>query len=165
MIRRATEADLPRLTAIYASAREYMRTHGNPDQWRDGYPREALLRRDIAQGTLYAMAREDGSLFGAFVLVGGEDPTYRVIEGGSWASGVPYGTIHRIAGDGSERGVFRRAVEFARTRYDHLRVDTHEANLTMQRAILREGFVYRGIIYQPDGSPRYAYDWTAWNSI
>ena len=159
MIRRATEADLPRLLEIYATARAYMRAHGNPGQWTGGYPQEGLLRGDIARGTLYAMTREDGGLCGGFVLVEGADPTYAVIEGGPWASDAPYATIHRIASDGSERGVFHRAVAFARTLHDHLRVDTHEDNLTMQRAILREGFVFRGVIYQPDGSPRLAYDW------
>ena len=44
-------------------------------------------------------------------------------------------------------------------RIDHLRVDTHESNLTMRHAVEKCGFQYRGIIYEPDGTPRLAYDW------
>ena len=37
-IRKATMNDLPDILAIYAYAREYMKEHGNPDQWKDNYP-------------------------------------------------------------------------------------------------------------------------------
>ena len=37
-IRKAAMNDLPDILAIYAYAREYMKEHGNPDQWKDNYP-------------------------------------------------------------------------------------------------------------------------------
>lgn len=158
MIRRATEADLPRLAEIYDAARAYMRAEGNDQQWVNGYPSPAQLRADMAGGWLYAMTSDDGRIYGAFALVDADEPSYRVIEG-AWASDAPYAAIHRIASDGSARGVMRQAVAFARRTYDHLRVDTHALNRTMQRAILREGFAYRGVIHLEDGAPRLAYDW------
>lgn len=32
-IRKSTEQDFKRIMEIYALAREYMKTHGNPNQW------------------------------------------------------------------------------------------------------------------------------------
>ena len=32
-IRKSTEQDFPRMMEIYAFAREYMKQHGNPNQW------------------------------------------------------------------------------------------------------------------------------------
>ena len=82
-----------------------------------------------------------------------------MVEGGSWKSDRPYGTIHRIASDGSKRAVFKECIEYARETYNHLRVDTHEDNGPMQKVILENGFTYQGIIYIEDGTPRLAYEW------
>ena len=68
-----------------------------------------------------------------------------------------YGTIHRIAGDGSG-GILKTAVAFAKRRISHVRIDTHEDNYVMQKAVTKQGFEKRGIIYIADGSPRLAYD-------
>jgi len=156
MIRLAKPGDLPRLLEIYDAGRAFMRATGNMTQWAGGYPDEETLRDDIARGNLYAM-EDDGKIYAVFALIGGEDPTYGVIDG-AWHSDTPYGTIHRIAGDGTHRGVLAEAVRFAEAQYDHLRVDTHADNLPMQRAIAGCGFSYAGVIYLADGDPRRAYD-------
>ena len=156
MIRLANETDLPHILEIYAVAKEFMHTHGNPNQWNGAYPDEATLLADIQKGQLYVMD-EDG-IYGCFALIGGDDPTYAHIDG-AWASDTPYGTIHRIAGSRTKKGVFAECVRFARTRFDHLRVDTHADNLPMQGAVTKEGFEHRGTIYLSDGAPRLAYEW------
>ena len=84
------------------------------------------------------------------------DPTYAVIDG-AWHSDRPYGTIHRIASDGSG-GILGTAVAFGKSRTDYLRIDTHEDNKVMQHAIEKLGFRRCGIIHLSDGSPRIAYD-------
>ncbi len=157
MIRLATINDMERMLEIYACAKVFMRENGNPEQWNGAYPDVDTLLSDIEKRQLYVM-EENGHLYGCFALIGGEDPTYAYIEG-KWRSDTPYGTIHRIASDGSRRGVFHQCVTFARETYDHLRVDTHEDNVTMQCAAQRNGFRYTGIIYLEDGSPRLAYEW------
>lgn len=157
MIRPATEHDLPRLLEIYASAKHFMHTHGNPTQWNGSYPDEETLRNDVKHGQLFVQTDEEG-IYACFALIGGEDPTYGYIEG-EWRSSSPYGTIHRIASSRRKRGVFAECTAFARTRYDHLRVDTHADNLPMQGAVQKEGFSFAGIIYLADGSPRRAYEW------
>ena len=93
----------------------------------------------------------------AFALVPGEDPTYAVIDG-AWGSDAPYATIHRLASDGTCRGVFAAAINWAAARQPHLRIDTHADNHIMQTLITRAGFDYCGTITVADGSPRLAYE-------
>ena len=159
MIRTATENDMERILEIYDSAKEFMHNGGNPNQWNGAYPDRETLASDIARGNLFVMC-EQGITYGVFALIGGDDPTYARIDG-SWRSQSPYGTIHRIAGDGTRRGVMKECFDFARLEFSHLRVDTHEDNKPMQAAVKKCGFEYAGIIYLADGSPRLAYDWLA----
>lgn len=158
MIRPATLQDLPRLLDIYTTARAFMRAHGNMNQWDGPYPDEATLREDIALRQLYVI-EQDNTVHGCFALIGGIEPTYHNIEDGQWQSDRPYGTIHRIASDGTQRGMFDACATFASRRYDHLRVDTHADNYPMQGAVQKFGFAYQGVIHLEDGSPRMAYAW------
>ena len=156
-IRRAEAEDLDRIMQIYDHARRFMEDNGNGTQWTGGYPSEELLRNDIAEGQLYIMANDRG-IHGVFAFIIGRDETYDVIEDGQWMSDTEYGTIHRIAGDGTVRGLMRTAVTFCRSRISHLRIDTHENNHVMQHLIGKTGFRRCGIIYIADGTPRIAYE-------
>ncbi len=157
MIRLATHADLPELHRIYAAARAFMKANGNPNQWKDGHPSDAFLTADIANGILY-VAEDDGVPYGAFVLAEGPDPTYSRIDGEGWRSQKPYGVIHKVASDGTHRGFLHMVVSYAKERYSHLRIDTHEHNLPMQNGLAKEGFAHRGTIYLQNGDPRLAFD-------
>ena len=54
------EEDLPAVMTILHQAQAYFKAHGI-DQWQDGYPDEATLRRDIQNGTAYvAELHDDG---------------------------------------------------------------------------------------------------------
>ena len=154
-IRQAVSEDLPRILSIYAYARGFMAENGNPNQWGKTNPPESQLVRDIEEGTLYVL--EQDGIHGVFYFGLGEDPTYREIVEGSWMTDTPYGTIHRIAGDGSG-GVVAAAVAFAKKTIAHLRIDTHHDNTVMQHVLEKQGFSRRGIIYIADGSPRIAYE-------
>ena len=123
-----------------------------------GGHRIGQLEQDVAEGNLYVVTAEE-TIHGVFFFLIGPDPTYSYIENGAWHADRPYGTIHRIAGDGSG-GILHTAVEFGKQRTDYLRIDTHEDNIVMQRAVEKQGFRRCGIIYQADGSPRIAYDLT-----
>lgn len=158
MIRTATLQDLPRLLEIYTAARAFMRAHGNLHQWDGSYPDAPTLQEDIARQQLYVV-ETDSYIHGCFALIGGIEPTYHCIEGGNWRSDAPYGTIHRIASDGTEKGIFDQCAWFASQYFDHLRVDTHADNYPMQGAVEKFGFVYCGVIHLADGSPRMAYEW------
>lgn len=156
-IRPAVSSDLDRILEIYEIGKAFMRASGNHAQWINGYPFPDLLEDDIAAGNLYVVT-EDSAICGVFAFILGDDPTYAVIENGSWRSGSPYGTIHRIASDGSG-GILAAALTFARGIISHIRVDTHADNLPMQHQVEKFGFSRRGIIYVEDGTPRVAYDW------
>ncbi len=159
MILKATKEHLPQILDIYRTAREYMRTHGNPTQWGDNYPGEALVLSDIQNGNLYALTADDGHICACFGIFAGDDPTYAKIDG-AWGDSSPYAAVHRVASDGSRRGVFREIFEYVSAKHSHIRIDTHENNITMQKAILSCGFAHCGTIYVADGSPRLAYEWS-----
>ena len=154
-VRIAKMEDLPRIEEIYACARAFMAKTGNPTQWGKTEPRVSQLKTDIAEKKLYVI--ESDGIHGVFFFTIGVDPTYAVIEDGSWLSDAPYGTIHRIAGDGSG-GIVGTAVAFAKTKIQHLRIDTHRDNKVMQHVVEKQGFSCRGIIHVADGSPRLAYE-------
>lgn len=155
-IRTAGQEDLPRIEEIFAYARAFMAQTGNPNQWGKTNPPTAQLKADIAEQKLFVVTDESG-IHGVFFFSLGDDPTYAVIEDGTWASDKPYGTIHRIAGDGSG-GVFRAALRFCRARISHLRIDTHRDNKVMRHVVEKHGFQRRGVIHIADGSPRIAYE-------
>lgn len=155
-IRKAKWQDLPRIEAIYAYARNFMEETGNPHQWGKTTPATSQLEDDIRKGDLYVLISEN-VIHGVFYFYIGEDPTYGVIEDGQWRSDTPYGTIHRIAGDGSG-GILAAAIAFGKTKINHIRIDTHHDNKIMQKAVAKQGFRRSGIIYLANGDPRIAYD-------
>ncbi|HHU05480.1 MAG TPA: GNAT family N-acetyltransferase [Clostridiales bacterium] len=154
-IRRATMNDLNRMLEIYELARKQMRLNGNPNQWKN-YPSKELLEEDIKSGISYVI-ESDSKVIGTFVFIIGKDPTYRVIEKGSWLNSEPYGTIHRIASDGTHKGLFKLVEEYCSQQIDNIRIDTHEDNKIMRYILEKSGFLKCGIIYTYDGSPRIAY--------
>ena len=160
IIRRAEERDLASILRVYETAREYMRQSGNPDQWGTDKPQRKLLEDDIKKGELFVGESEEGEIHFVFAFILGADPTYSYIEDGEWLSDEPYGTIHRIASDGTQTGVVKMAVEYCRKTILNLRIDTHEKNKTMQHVVEKLGFIRCGIIYLEDGSPRIAYQLT-----
>ena len=156
MIRTATAADMPSLRQVYAAARRFMADTGNPHQWGDSKPAESQLEADIRRGQLY-VEEIDGRVCAAFALVMGDDPTYAYIEG-AWRDGTPYGTLHRVASDGTHPAFFTRCVDFSSEKIAHLRIDTHRDNRVMRHLIETHGFTYCGIIYLENGDPRLAFE-------
>lgn len=161
MIRLAKRNEIKRILEIYSIAKDFMSKSGNPTQWNGNYPDEETLFDDIKNNQLFVITDDNSNdICGCFALIDGDDPTYEFIDG-QWKSDTAYGTIHRIASDGTKKGIFDECVRFARTKYNHLQVDTHENNKPMQHVILKNNFEYTGIIYLEDGSPRKAYEWIA----
>ncbi len=160
MIRKAKKEELAEIMALYRAAQKFMADHGNPTQWGTFHPTLSMLEEDVELGRLFIVDRE-GELSGVFMFEIGEDPSYLVIEKGTWMDDSPYGVIHRIAAKTGAKGVVREAMEFALTQIGHLRIDTHENNKIMQHVLQKNGFEYRGVIYVYDGTPRDAYEYIA----
>ena len=157
-IRPTEEADLPRVMVMYAIDRSYMRQTGNASQWGTDYPPESLIREEIAAGHSFGCENDAGKPVGTFCFIIGEDPTYHEIFGGEWLDeGEEYGTVHRIASSGEEKGVGDACIRWCLARHPNIRVDTHRDNRAMQHIIEKLGFSYRGIIHVEDGSERLAY--------
>ena len=91
MIRPAVQNDFSSIMAIYAYARSFMQETGNPNQWGNHFPPEALIRNRIRDRQLFVL-EEGGVLHGVFAFIIGEDPTYLHIDDGSWLSDAPPST-------------------------------------------------------------------------
>ena len=92
-----------------------------------------------------------------FALLPSPEPTYSYIDG-AWLTDEPYGVIHRMASYPEVHGIFSAIIDYAASRYSHLRIDTHRDNRIMQHLIEKHGFTYCGIIWLQDGTERLAYE-------
>ena len=162
-IRKTTAADFERVMQIYSFARDFMAMNGNPDQWGPtNWPPEELIEKDIERGCSY-VCLYGSRIVGTFFYNHGEDiePTYRHIEDGAWLDSSPYGVVHRIASDGSVKGVGTFCLMWAYAMSGHLRIDTHPDNSVMQVLLQKCGFRQCGIIYvEEDSFPRLAFEKT-----
>ena len=159
-IRPTTESDIDLVLQMYDHSRSVMRADGNTVQW-EGYPLREDVEEDIRRGVSFLI--DD---IGTFALVPGIEPTYGYIDHGRWIdTESPYSTLHRLAAMPGTNGIADIAFRYAKSQADHLRVDTHASNRPMRHILEKEGFVYCGIIYMPDGSPRVAYEWWRYDSV
>ncbi len=124
-------AELEAVFALYRAAIDDMRARGL-EQWTWGrYPREEILREDVALGRLYRLDAE-GTLAAVFALCLGQGPEYKGVP---WRYGVNPACLHRVvlqpglAGHGYGRAVVTFAMEEGvRLGCDCLRVDTYAQN-------------------------------------
>lgn len=156
-IRKAEVNDLNEIMMIYAYARKRMKENGNPTQWGEDYPQTALIAEDIQLGQCFVGVDENDNIHLVFAFIIGEDPTYALIEEGNWLDDELYGTIHRLASDGTYKGSFSKCMQFCTEKINNLRADTHHDNKIMQHLLIKNGFKQCGIIYVKDGSKRLAY--------
>lgn len=162
LIRKAKESEIETICGIYEQGRAFMRGAGNEKQWVNGYPGREDVMKDLADGTLYVLC--DGEEIACvFCCMTREEPTYGEIFDGEWKRGGDYATVHRIAtADGYRgRGMSGLCFDFALSLCGSVRADTHRDNIPMQKALLKNGFEYCGIIYLQNGDERLAYQRTA----
>lgn len=157
IIRNAAEDDIPAITDIFCHARSYMKENGNPTQWGPDYPGIEVVKRDIQNGNCYVF-EDENEIVGTFSFIMGEEPTYQIIEQGGWHDHQPYGTIHRLAGNGKRKGLAKACFDFCKKKIGYLRIDTHADNKPMQAAIQKAGFQKCGIIFVENGTERIAFD-------
>lgn len=163
-IRLAEAKDLPKITALYDSAKELLRSRGI-DQWQNGYPNAESAAADIRGGESYVL-EEEGEVVGTAYIGFGTEPTYDKIVKGAWKCAPErYAFLHRVAvssaysGRGLALQFFHEAEKLCREKgVTVLRCDTHRQNLAMQKTLERSGFAYCGIIYLEDGAERFGYE-------
>lgn len=162
-LRRAEREDVPEIARLYDLAREGLKAAG-VDQWQNGYPNGEDALKDIEAGHGYVLT-EGGRVAAFACLAFGVEPTYNVIEQGSWQGQGDYGFLHRIAVDPEMKGrgaaglLFDELKRQARERgVKIIRGDTHRDNLPMQRVMAKNGLELRGVIHVEDGAERLAYE-------
>ena len=116
-----------------------------------------MIRKDIQEGYFYVA--EDKEIELAFHFHLGEEPNYKEIYKGTWHRNEAYGVIHRVVSSGKIPGLAQLCFQFCKEQHPYLRIDTHENNQVMQRAIQRFGFQYCGEVIVGDGTKRLAYDY------
>ena len=159
-IRKAQIEDIEDIINIFHSARRYMRANNNYSQWSDEYPGEKDIVKDINNGNSFIGIDSNGEKVMTFAFILGEDPTYKIIKDGNWINDEPYGTIHRIASNGKSKGCLKEACYYCFKITDNIRIDTHENNFPMLKALQNLGFTKCGVIICRDGSPRIAFQKT-----
>lgn len=157
----ATQEDLPVCLEILDSGRAFQRAQGFT-QWRDGYPAEQDVLRDIQNGGAHLLTVDNAPAAYVFIGLYG-DPAYPAING-AWRFDEPYGVLHRVAISTDYRGIgladilFSLSGDLVKEQGFHiLRIDTHEDNKRMQHVLTKNGFSYCGTVLQ-NGEPRLAYD-------
>lgn len=156
-IRKAVSEDIDQLMMIFDKARNFMIQTGNVSQWINGYPQRELIETEIEKGHCFVYVDETQKVIATFCFIQGPDPTYDIIENGKWLSDKPYYVIHRLASDGSCKGIATACINWCLSHTDCLRADTHADNKVMQHLLEKNGFKRCGIIYVSNGTPRIAY--------
>ena len=163
-IRPSCEADIETMLHMFDHSRSLMRAAGNTVQWT-GYPTANDLRKDIRRDASY-IVEQDGIPVGTFALVPSIEPTYGVIDHGRWIDTLsPYATVHRVAKVEGVGGIAAAVFRYAKEHHSHLRADTHVSNRAMRHLLEKQGFVYCGIVYMNDGTPRLAYEWWRYDEV
>lgn len=157
MIRYATIQDLDILDEIYDTARKFMVSHNNPNQWNDGHPNHEDLAIDIQKNQLYVIEINQ-QIQASFVLFEHEDPTYQYIEG-AWLNDHEYVVVHKVATRNLIRGMGTQILDYAKSKQKDVRIDTHEDNIPMQNLLRKNNFQPTGTIYLENGFPRIAYQY------
>ena len=155
-IRETTFSDIDAALNIYSLAKQFMRTSGNHAQWTGDYPAQADIINDINRHCSFVGVDQANKIHFIFAFITAPDHTYNYIDG-NWLNDRPYGTIHRIASDGSIPRVVEIACDFCNKICPNIRIDTHADNQPMQRALERLDFSLCGTIYLADGAPRLAF--------
>ena len=153
-IRKANMQDLDEILSIYNYARKFMRENGNPNQWKTTNPPRDVTEQDIQEEKLHVCVDENDEILGVFYFAKENDPSYDVIEEGTWLSDEPYAVAHRVASAPNTKGVGSFSLTWAFEQCGNLRIDTHEDNKPMQGLLKKLGFTYCGKIHLANGEPR-----------
>lgn len=155
-IRKARIEDIDSILEIYLAAKQFMQATGNKKQLASEYPSEALIIKDIKDEKQYICIYES-RIAGTFYFNVEEDKTYAEIYEGKWLNDRPYGVIHRLASNGTGKGIAHFCLQWCFNQCNNIRVDTHKDNTIMQNILKRNGYQQCGVIFVQDGTERFAY--------
>ena len=156
---------MPAMMKMVEEAKEGFRAR-NIDQWQKGEPNEQGLTEGIEKSVVHVL-EENGEVLGMITVVPGPEADYAVIDG-AWLNDEPYFAFHRVCvseahkGKGLAASLFSYSEAFAKEKgVRNIRIDTHPDNLSMQKALAKNGYTFCGKITLCSGSeagdPRFAY--------
>lgn len=163
-LRKALNNEAQTCYSFIEFARAYHKSLGI-EPWHKDYPTLKTIKDDIKNGVGYVFTIGDKPL-GYCCLIIGDEPAYKIIDG-KWITNKKYAVIHRITfgeeslGKGLSKDAFHLLKEHCKENGIYaIRVDTQKENTVMQHILLREGFIYCGLITF-DGGLKLAYEWDA----
>lgn len=162
--RQATKEDFDQTMVIINKGKAFLKEQG-VDQWQGNNPNDEIIRDDIEKGYTYVLEK-DGKILGTAALCFDGEPGYENMIEGQWLTNGEFLVIHRMAvdyelkGSGLAAKIFSGADELALERGIHsIKIDTHEGNKPMQKAVLKDGYKYCGKIFYDNGDgERLAYE-------
>lgn len=154
-IRKASLNDLDIIMNMISNGRNHIQEY-HINQWVNGYPSKEVIIEDINTNKGYVLLDEK-EIVGYFAKLD-HDECYDKIDG-SWINDSPYVAIHRTVTKYFNSGLGSKMFDEIKKKYDHIRVDTHKGNISMNKCLLKNNFKYCGIIYLKDGNPRNAYEY------
>ena len=162
--RKTEEKDLDAILKMVDAAKEYLKGQGIP-QWQDGYPNRESFQIDIEKESSYVL-EENGELVGTMAIYFDGDTSYNKIYNGNWLSeNQPYAAIHRVVVDANRKGrglagkMVEEAVKICLEKgIFSIKNDTHRLNCSMQKMLVKNGFIRCGIIYLENGEERIGFE-------
>ena len=147
--------DVDTIVSLIEEGRKHIQEY-HIDQWGNGYPNIDTIKEDVDNKRGYVLLDED-DIVGYYVVLE-HDPCYDYIEG-KWIDNSKYVAIHRVVTKGFNKGLGSILFSELKKKYKHIRVDTHEGNISMNKCLLKNDFNYCGVIYLKDGAKRNAYEY------
>lgn len=161
--RKSTKLDINDIMKIIKQAQNYFKEN-KIDQWQNNYPNYDTIENDIDGEESYVLVK-DGKIVATAALSFNGEGTYNNIYNGKWLSNNKYAVVHRVAVDENYKGqglsskIFENIEKICINKnINSIKIDTHKNNLSMQKLLEKEGFIYCGIIYLSDKSKRIAFE-------
>jgi len=160
---RAVEKDASGIFNIIKQAQDYFKEQGI-NQWQDNYPNFKIINNDIENKNGYVLLKNN-IILGTVVVSFDGEKNYESIYNGKWLSNDEFAVIHRIAIDSKFKGlglssvIIKNIEKICLNNGVHsIKIDTHKENISMQKMLLKNGFIYCGIIYLENKSERVAFE-------
>ena len=161
IMRKASLEDLKDIMSIIRKTIREMHSYHN-DQWDESYPQEKDFMKDIQEGDLYVLERNERPV--AFICVNKIEPAE--YNGLHWSSKKDVMVIHRMAVNPEYRrqGIGSELMNFAeelalKQDIGYLKTDTNSINEKMKALFIKCGYGYIGeMSFLGKETPFYCYD-------
>ena len=164
MIYHFRKAEINEIQTIWAILQQAIlrRKNDGSNQWQDGYPNLAVVRKDIEKGYGHVLLDRE-NIIGYCAILINDEPEYLKIDG-SWLTNTDFVVFHRVAISTAYLGqnLSKKMIDFIEDyatslNIKSLKADTNYDNFAMMKILEKSGFKFCGIVYFR-GSQRRAYE-------